>query len=90
MLQQQRSMYLFKFHKAYNTLCPANNYSANLDRTNIINKRVIKLHIKKKKNKKEIQKHTERKTPHTNSSTGFLPIKKKTNIATRGKCNVSG
>ena len=83
-------MYLFKFHKAYNTLCPANNYSANLDRTKIINKRVIKLHIKKKKWRKEIQKHTERKTPHTNSSTGFLLLKKQTNIASGGKYNVSG
>ena len=57
-------MYLFKFHKAYDTLCPANNYSANLDRTKIINKRVIKLHIKKKSGEKKY-KNTQKEKPLT-------------------------
>ena len=63
-LQQQQCI-LFKFHKAYNTLCSANNYSANLDRTKkIINKRVIKLHIKKKRGEKKY-KNTQKEKPLT-------------------------
>ena len=64
------------YHKVYNTLCPANSYNANLGRAKIINKDVIKLH-KQKRKRKEIQQHTERKTPHTNSSTVVLLLEKK-------------
>ena len=47
--QQQQQSILFKINKAYNILCPANSYSANLGRTKIINKGVyIKLRIRKK------------------------------------------
>ena len=87
--QQQQQCIVFKIYKAYNTLYPTNSYTANLGRTTIINKGVI-LHIKKKRKRKEMQQHTERKTPHTNSSTGVLLLEKKTKITTGGIYNVSG
>ena len=88
--QQQQQCIVFKIYKAYNTLYPTNSYTANLGRTTIINKGVI-LHIKKKRKRKEMQvQHTERKTPHTNSSTGVLLLEKKTKITTGGIYNLSG
>ena len=60
---------LFKIHKVLTILYTLQIAIA------IINKGVIKLHIKKKGKKK--YKNTERKTPHTNSSTGVLLLEKK-------------
>ena len=60
-------MYVIWDPETYNVLCPANSYSANLGGTKIVNKGVIKLRIKQKKEEK--YNNTERKTPHSNSST---------------------
>ena len=49
---------------------------ANLGRTKIINKIVIKLHIKKKAKEKKYN-NTERKTPNINSSARVLLLEKK-------------
>ena len=55
--QQQQQSILFKINKAYNILCPANSYSANLGRTKIINKGIyIKLRIRKKGEEKKNKK----------------------------------
>ena len=45
-LQHFKTLFKIKFNQSYGaSLCPANNYNVNLDRTKeIINKRVIKLH----------------------------------------------
>ena len=52
MQQQQQQSILFKIHKSYNILCPANSYSANLGRTKIINKGVIKWRQLRERQKK--------------------------------------
>ena len=88
MLQQQQCI-LFKIHKALNTLCPAYNYSANLDRTKIKKKGVIKLHIKKKRLEKNTKTHRKKNPSHKLKYRGSV-IKKNTSIATGGKYNVSG
>ena len=74
MLQQQQCI-LFKIHKAYNTLCPAYNYSANLAKTKIINKGVIKLHIKKKVDEKKYNNtQKEKLLTQTKSHNGTVPL----------------
>ena len=75
----QQNVFYSKNSKVYNTLCPAKNYNANLDRTKIINKGVTKLDKKKGKAKKYSNTQKDPPPPHTH-----------THKTTAGIYNVSG
>ena len=70
------NVFYLKNHKVYNTLYPANSYKANLGRTKIINKGVIKLHKKKGKEKKYNNTQKENNSTHKLKHWGFVIRKK--------------
>ena len=74
-------MYVIWDPEAYNVLCPANSYSAHLGGTKIINKGVIKLRIKQKKEeKRNTTTHRKKNPSHKLKHMGFVIRKKKTKI----------
>ena len=71
------TMYFICDPEAYNVLCPANSYSANLGRTKNKNKGVIKLRIKQKKEeKRNTTTHRKKNPSHKLKHMGFVIRKK--------------
>ena len=65
-------MYVIWDPEAYNVWYPANSYSANLGGTKIINKGVIKLRIKQKKEeKRNTTTHRKKNSSHKLKHMGF-------------------
>ena len=78
MNNNNNNVFYLKNHKVYNTLYPENSYNANLGRTKIINKGVIKLHKKKEKEKKLYNNTQKENNPtHKLKHWGFVIRKKR-------------